>query len=163
MSNRDFTCVVDGGDPCPNTCVRQGFCTWSSSRPVAGRREKAAGDAGEEPPPKRTATELALEEAKRHIDKLTRYSMVNVGWYRDAEAARAFISGVPEQAAGDAALPEPRRGDTPTPASIRAAALEEAAKVALKAGVQFMDTSPVSDPEGTLATAIQAIRALGEK
>lgn len=46
--------------------------------------------------------------------------------------------------------------------SERDAVLEEAAKVAMKAGVAFMDSSPVSDPEGTLVSAIQAIRALKE-
>ena len=24
----NFKCIVDGGDPCPNVCMRQGFCTW---------------------------------------------------------------------------------------------------------------------------------------
>jgi hypothetical protein len=38
--------------------------------------------------------------------------------------------------------------------------LEKAARVALKEGVAFMDSNPVSDPEGTLTAAIQAIRAL---
>ena len=50
--------------------------------------------------------------------------------------------------------------------SARERALEEACRAAMKAGVAFMDSSPVSDPEGTLTSTIQAIRSLsptGEK
>ncbi len=50
-----------------------------------------------------------------------------------------------------------------SPSSIRSMALEEAAKVGMKAGVAFMDSSPVSDPEGTLVAAMQAIRALTKR
>lgn len=39
-------------------------------------------------------------------------------------------------------------------------AREEAARAAMKAGVAFMDSSPVADPEGTLMAVVKAIHAL---
>jgi hypothetical protein len=67
----------------------------------------------------------------------------------------------PEQAAGDAGLPEPRRGDTHNPASIRAAALEEAAKVA---DIYVKGAGTANRLQRAVASSIAAaIRALGEK
>lgn len=45
--------------------------------------------------PSPTGTELALDEAKRHITTLTRFWMDNSGWHEAAEAARAFVEGIP--------------------------------------------------------------------
>jgi hypothetical protein len=65
------------------------------------------------------------------------------------------------KAAGDAGLPEPRRGDTHNPASIRAAALEEAAKVA---DIYVKGAGTANRLQRAVASSIAAaIRALGEK
>ena len=45
--------------------------------------------------PSPTGTELALDEAKRHIVALTAFWMDNPEWTKAANEARAFISGVP--------------------------------------------------------------------
>ncbi len=47
------------------------------------------------PTPSPTGTELALDEAKRHITILTSYWMESPGWTDAANDARTFISGVP--------------------------------------------------------------------
>ncbi len=49
--------------------------------------------AGGAPAP--TGTELALDTAKMHLAKLSAYFMENPNWRRDAEAARAFLAGIP--------------------------------------------------------------------
>jgi hypothetical protein len=52
---------------------------------------------------------------------------------------------------------------TEIPREIRRQAFEEAAMAAMKAGLRFVDASPVSDPEGTLMAAVRAIRGLSTK
>lgn len=55
------------------------------------------GDALAEPPtPSPTGTELALAEAKRHIDVLCRFVMDNERWVRVSNEAFAFIGGKPK-------------------------------------------------------------------
>jgi hypothetical protein len=68
----------------------------------------------------------------------------------------------PEQPAGDAGLPEPRRGDTHNPvSSVHAAALEEAAEVIDELAARTYGKNTVEFEK--MIAAAMAIRALGEK
>lgn len=49
------------------------------------------------PTPSPSGTEIALEEAKQHIAKLTAFFMENPDWAQAAVDARAFISNVPRE------------------------------------------------------------------
>lgn len=55
-------------------------------------------------PPLAQAAQLALVEALRHIDTLTRFYIDNPAWMRAAEEARAFSAGMtaPPQPEGEA-------------------------------------------------------------
>ena len=57
----------------------------------------------QQPTPSPTGTELALDEAKRHIAILTAFWMDNAAWTKAANDARAFISGVPRAALAEGA------------------------------------------------------------
>ena len=39
-TDKPLKCIVDDGEPCPNTCVRQGYCTWL---PPGEEREAMSG------------------------------------------------------------------------------------------------------------------------
>jgi hypothetical protein len=77
-----------------------------------------------------------------------------------AAALRWLADAASKQAGASEALPEPRRGDTPNPDSIRAAALEEAAKVAER---MYADDRWHGTVRSVAQNIAAAIRALGEK